>query len=130
MKIASYFVSHGGGPWSYMDGEFRQMHARLEASLADVPRQLGREPKAILMISGHWEEKDFTVMGNPNPPMIYDYSGFPEHTYQVRYTAPGSPELAHRVLELLQAAGIVGTFDAKRGFDHGAFVPLSVMYPN
>jgi aromatic ring-opening dioxygenase catalytic subunit (LigB family) len=113
-----------------MDGNFRQMHARLEASLADVPRQLGREPKAILMISGHWEEKDFTVMGNPNPPMIYDYSGFPEHTYQVRYTAPGSPELAHRVLELLQAAGIVGTFDAKRGFDHGAFVPLSVMYPN
>jgi aromatic ring-opening dioxygenase catalytic subunit (LigB family) len=99
-----------------MDGEFRQMHARLEASLADVPRQLGREPKAILLISGHWEEKDFTVMGNPNPPMIYDYSGF--------------PELAHRVLELLQAVGIVGTFDSKRGFDHGAFVPLSVMYPN
>lgn len=54
MKTASYFVSHGGGPWSYMDGEFRRMHAKLEASLADISRQLGMAARAILMISGHW----------------------------------------------------------------------------
>jgi aromatic ring-opening dioxygenase catalytic subunit (LigB family) len=112
-----------------MDGEFRQMHAKLEASLADIPRQLGHTPKAILMVSGHWEEADFTVMASSNPPMIYDYSGFPEHTYHVKYSAPGSPDLAHRVQALLQDTGIVVRLDNSRGFDHGAFVPLSVMYP-
>ena len=128
-KLASYFVSHGGGPWAYMDGEFRQRHAQLEASLASIPRELGLSPKAVLMISGHWEERDFTVMANPNPPMVYDYSGFPEQTYRVKYAAPGSPDLARRVQQLLQHKGIVANLDYSRGFDHGAFVPLSVMYP-
>jgi len=127
--LASYFISHGGGPWAYMDGEFRERHARLETSLASIPRQLDRTPKAILMISGHWEEKDFTIMANPSPPMVYDYSGFPEQTYRVKYAAPGSPDLARRVQQLLQRKGIVANPDYSRGFDHGAFVPLSVMYP-
>jgi aromatic ring-opening dioxygenase catalytic subunit (LigB family) len=129
MKLPSYFVSHGGGPWAYMEGEFRQWHAKLESSLADIPRQLAATPKTILMISGHWEEKDFTVMANPNPPMLYDYSGFPENTYRVQYSVPGFPALARRVQHLLQASGFDAQLDASRGFDHGAFVPLSVMYP-
>jgi aromatic ring-opening dioxygenase catalytic subunit (LigB family) len=129
MKLPTYFVSHGGGPWSFMDGDFRRMHAQLESALADIPQQLGHKPEAILMVSGHWEEPVFTVMANPNPPMIYDYSGFPEHTFHVKYNAPGSPDLARRVHDLLKAKEIAVQFDNVRGFDHGAFVPLSVMYP-
>jgi aromatic ring-opening dioxygenase catalytic subunit (LigB family) len=113
-----------------MDGEFRQRHAKLEASLADIPRQLAATPNAILMVSGHWEENEFTVMANPNPPMLYDYSGFPDRTYRVKYSAPGSPALAHRVRQLLHDNGLTARLDSTRGFDHGAFVPLHAMYPD
>lgn len=105
------------------------VHDRLEASLRDIPRQLGATPRAVLMVSGHWEERDFTVMSNPAPPMIYDYGGFPEHTYHVKYPAPGSPEVARRVQGLLRAAGFGGPADERRGFDHGTFAPLAAVYP-
>lgn len=127
-KLPTYFVSHGGGPWPYLEDARHTMRA-LEASLQDMPRQIGATPEAVLVVSGHWEERDFTVMSNPNPPMVYDYSGFPAHAYQVRYSAPGSPELAQRVQELLSAAGIAAHLDPRRGFDHGAFAPLAVIYP-
>jgi aromatic ring-opening dioxygenase catalytic subunit (LigB family) len=81
------------------------------------------------MISAHWEEPDFRVMAHPNPPMIYDYTGFPEHTYHIEYAAPGSPELAERVHGLLEDADIAVHLDAARGFDHGAYVPMAVAYP-
>jgi aromatic ring-opening dioxygenase catalytic subunit (LigB family) len=71
----------------------------------------------------------FTVMGNPRPPMIYDYGGFPEHTYSVRYDAPGSPELARRVQALIESAGLPARVDAERGFDHGTFSPMAAIYP-
>jgi len=129
-QLPTYFLSHGGGPWPYLDGEMRQAHAVLEASLADIPRQLGVTPKAVVMVSGHWDEEIFTVMANPHPPMIYDYGGFPEHTYRISYPAPGSPELATRIQDLLKAEGFSAGQDVARGFDHGAFVPLTVMYPN
>jgi aromatic ring-opening dioxygenase catalytic subunit (LigB family) len=102
---------------------------RLEASLQQIPRDLGRTPKAVLVISGHWEESEFTVMTTAKPPMIYDYYGFPEHTYQVQYPAPGSPQTAERVRQLLAEAGIPVGADDRRGFDHGTFSPLVVMYP-
>src|SRR5437867_2383701 len=127
--LPTYFVSHGGGPWPYLDGEFRARHSRLEASLQAIPRQLPANPKAVLMISGHWEEQDFTVIATPHPSMIYDYSGFPEHTYHITYPAPGSPALAQRIRDLAEPAGFEIRLDATRGFDHGAFVPLSVMFP-
>lgn len=129
MNLPTYFISHGGGPWPYMEDLRPAMHA-LEVSLADIPKQLPQPPKAILMISAHWEENTFRVMSNPWPSMVYDYSGFPEHTYKIRYPAPGSPELAERVLGLIKAAGMPTQMDAQRGFDHGAFVPLAVMYPH
>ncbi|MBN3925987.1 class III extradiol ring-cleavage dioxygenase [Nostoc sp. NMS4] len=125
----TYFVSHGGGPWPYMKDQFGQMFAQLKTSLQDMPRQLGVTPKAVLVISGHWEEKDFTVSASPNPPMIYDYSGFPAHTYQVKYSAPGSPELALRVQSLIQGAGHSVRLDCDRGFDHGTFTVMYPMYP-
>ncbi|MFZ6678827.1 DODA-type extradiol aromatic ring-opening family dioxygenase [Undibacterium sp. Tian12W] len=128
MKLPTYFISHGGGPWPYMEDMRKTMHV-LEASLVDMPRQLPYKPKAILMISAHWEESAFKVMTSPWPGMLYDYGGFPEHTYKVHYSAPGSPELAERVMGLIKDAGLPAQADAQRGFDHGAFAPLAVMYP-
>src|SRR5512139_3286837 len=129
-RLPTYFLSHGGGPWPYLNGPFREHYRQLEASLKETARELGGKPRAILVVSGHWEAAEFTVMANPHPGMIYDYSGFPEHTYAVQYSAPGSPELAGRVQGLLAAAGIAARLDETRGFDHGCFAPLAVMYPD
>ena len=127
-RLPTYFISHGGGPWPYMEDRRRALHI-LEESLKDIPRQIGVVPKAVLMISGHWEAEGFNVMSSPKPPMVYDYSGFPEHTYHVKYSAPGSPELANRVRDLITAAGLPAQLDPQQGFDHGAFTPLVIMYP-
>lgn len=128
-RLPTYFLSHGGGPWPYLSGPFRAHYHLLEASLKETARELGAKPRAILVVSGHWEAAEFTVMASPQPGMVYDYSGFPEHTYQVQYPAPGSPELAGRVRGLLEAAGLTTRSDDRRGFDHGCFAPLAVMYP-
>ena len=128
-RLPTYFISHGGGPWPWMKPETGGAYDRLEAALADMPRQIGRRPDAVLMVSAHWEEPVFTVMGHPRPPMVYDYGGFPAHTYQVRYDAPGAPELARRVQALIEAAGLPARIDAERGFDHGMFSPMAVIYP-
>ncbi len=129
MKLPVYFISHGGGPWPYIPA-MQASNAALAASLVDIPAQLGRKPKAILMVSAHWETHGvFGITAHPRPPMIYDYYGFPENTYQVQYPAPGSPELAGRVQQLLSSAGLPVVADTQRGYDHGAFVPAFVMYP-
>jgi aromatic ring-opening dioxygenase catalytic subunit (LigB family) len=109
--------------------DWRQMFGNLEASLKDMPRQIGMTPKAVLVVSGHWEAREFAVMSNPHPPMVYDYSGFPQHTYDVVYPAPGAPQLAERVRILIENTGLPARLDMEQGFDHGAFVPLYVMYP-
>src|SRR4051812_667667 len=128
--LPTFYISHGGGPWPWMKGQSYDAHQKLKAALQQVPQLVGATPKAVLMISAHWEEKDFAVMSNASPPMLYDYSGFPENTYQIHYTAPGAPKLAERVHGLLEGAGITAGFNASRGFDHGAFVPMAVMYPD
>ncbi|MDT7514602.1 DODA-type extradiol aromatic ring-opening family dioxygenase [Rhodoferax mekongensis] len=128
-RLPTYFVSHGGGPWPWMP-DMRDMLASLDTALADMPRQIGRTPKAVLMITAHWEERAFTLGSNPTPGMVYDYGGFPAHTYSVVYPAPGAPELALRVQGLLQEAGLPVALDPQRGYDHGTFVPLAVMYPD
>ncbi len=126
--LPTYFISHGGGPWYWMP-EMKPVYRELEKSLQEMSREIGVAPKAILMVSGHWEESDFTVMTSANPPMVYDYSGFPEHTYQVKYSAPGSPEIAVRVQDLMRDAGFDTRTDGSRGFDHGVFVPFAAAYP-
>src|SRR3546814_466489 len=123
MKLPTYFISHGGGPWPYIP-DMQASNATLAASLADIPKQIGAKPKAILMVSAHWETPGtFMVMSTPKPPMVYDYYGFPAHTYEIQYPAPGAPALADRVQQLLQTAGLPIVQDSQRGFDHGAFVP-------
>ena len=102
-RLPTYFISHGGGPWPWL-ANMRQMLASLEVSLARMPAEIGTTPKAILMVSGHWEEPDFAVMSAAKPGMIYDYGGFPPETYRIIYPAPGAPDVAARTAELLKAA--------------------------
>ncbi|HZV62418.1 MAG TPA: class III extradiol ring-cleavage dioxygenase [Methylophilaceae bacterium] len=127
-RLPVFFISHGGGPWPYIDG-LREQYAVTEAALKTLPQSLPSRPSAVLAITGHWEEASFTVSTAEHPPTIYDYSGFPEHTYHIQYPAPGSPELAARVRALLDKAGIASAENPEQGFDHGTFVPLSLMFP-
>jgi aromatic ring-opening dioxygenase catalytic subunit (LigB family) len=106
-RLPTYFVSHGGGPWPFMKGQYGATYDKLEASLADIRRQVGVRPKAVLVVSGHWEERKFTVSCGAAPGMIYDYAGFPAHTYQVKYPAPGQPQPAARVAALLRDEGVL-----------------------
>ncbi len=129
-RLPAYFVSHGGGPWPYMKEETGGAFDRLEASLVAIREELGARPRAVLVVTGHWEETEFAVSSGERPGMLYDYSGFPEHTYRVKYAAPGDPALAARVRGLLEGAGLRSRLDAERGFDHGTFTPLVPMYPD
>ena len=128
-RMPVLFLSHGGGPWPWVEG-MREAFAVSAREFAKLPQLLPERPRAILVISGHWEESEFTLATASHPPTIYDYSGFPPHTYQLKYPAPGAPELATHVLHLLRAAGIDAREDPSRGFDHGVFVPMHLMYPD
>jgi len=128
-RLPTYFISHGGGPWPWLSGQFRRYFDRLEASLQDTAREIGH-PKAMLVVSGHCEGPQFLVQSSPQPGMVYDYSGFPPETYQIKYPSPGAPDVAARVRDLLTKAGIAAALDPNRGYDHGTFAPLKAMYPN
>lgn len=126
------FLSHGGGPcfWMRFPPPFGA-HAfdNLREYLAGLLAVLPERPKAILVISAHWEEPLPTLATAAQPSMLFDYYGFPEHTYRLSYPAPGSPELAERARGLLSTAGIETAADPTRGFDHGVFVPFLIVDP-
>ncbi|MDG3005585.1 DODA-type extradiol aromatic ring-opening family dioxygenase [Paludisphaera mucosa] len=126
------FIPHGGGPCFFMDWTMGPHDSwdRLAAWLRSLPDLVGVRPRAILIVSGHWETPGFRVSSGPRPELIFDYSGFPPHTYELTYPAPGDPALAARVAGLLEAAGLTAAVDPERGFDHGVFVPLKVAYPD
>lgn len=128
-KMPTYFIPHGGGPCFFMDWGPDNPWVKMEQFLKDFPNSFPQKPKAILMISGHWQEQDVTIQTNPAPPMLFDYYGFPDHTYELKFPAGGSVDLAARVGDLLSGAGIKSQTDAARGYDHGAFVPLLVAFP-
>jgi aromatic ring-opening dioxygenase catalytic subunit (LigB family) len=127
--LPTLFIPHGGGPCFFMDWDPPDTWDRVAAWLKALPNSLGVTPKVLLVVSGHWEEEEFTLNSGAHPPLLYDYYGFPPHTYQLKYDAPGSPELAERVAGLLAAEGIPAHKDSRRGFDHGVFIPLKVAYP-
>jgi aromatic ring-opening dioxygenase catalytic subunit (LigB family) len=127
MKLPVLFLSHGGGPWPAM--QTGHTYDAMRLALAALPAALPEKPKALLVISAHWEEPAFSVATTAQPGMLYDYYGFPEHTYAIKYPAAGAPDLARQVLELLDQAGLNPQAVATRDFDHGVFVPLMVMYP-
>jgi aromatic ring-opening dioxygenase catalytic subunit (LigB family) len=119
------YFSHGGGPLPILGDP---SHAAMLDFMKKLPSRL-RKPDAILVISAHWEESAATLLGAPNPPMFYDYYGFPEEAYTITYPAPGSPELAGRIAGILEANAVPSRIDPRRGFDHGLFIPLKMMYP-
>lgn len=127
--LPTYFISHGGGPWPWVPA-WRRRFGKLEKSLVEIPREISEKPRAALVVSGHWEEPHFAVMGASRPGMVYDYYGFPAEDYRIVYPAPGAPEIAMRTADLIRAAGLPAQIDDRRGFDHGAFVPLFVLYPD
>ena len=103
-------------------------HAGLNRFLGGYADTIDK-PSAIIVISAHWEEAEIAITAAAVPPLLFDYYGFPAETYEYQYPAPGHPELAARVHELLGKAGIESKLDVERGFDHGVFVPLLLMYP-
>ena len=119
------YFSHGGGPLPILGDA---SHKAMVDFMHQLPAQLGK-PEAILVISAHWEENAATLLGAQAPPMYYDYYGFPDRAYEITYEAPGSPELANRIVSLLQERDIPAGIDPERGFDHGLFIPLKLMYP-
>jgi aromatic ring-opening dioxygenase catalytic subunit (LigB family) len=132
MRRPTLFICHGGGPWPFMDAAEvgrPAMWGGLDAYLRGLDASLHSRPKAVLCISGHWEEAEPTLNVAARPPMLYDYYGFPPHTYEIRYPAPGAPELAARVRGLLADAGIAAGEEGARGYDHGVFIPLMLVYP-
>jgi 4,5-DOPA dioxygenase extradiol len=91
---------------------------------AEIPK-----PKAIVIVSAHWESNELLVSGNPQPETWHDFGGFPKALFEVQYPAPGDPRLAAEVAEVLKTAGFAARIDSNRPFDHGVWVPLSLMYP-
>ena len=119
------YFSHGGGPLPILGDAG---HKAMVDFMVHLPSRL-RKPDAILVISAHWEESTATLLGAPTPPMFYDYYGFPEEAYEITYPAPGSPALAKRIAGLLGKNNIPAHIDPQRGFDHGLFIPMKLMYP-
>lgn len=128
-KLPTLFVPHGAGPCFFMDWEPADTWSRMAAWLRSIPELVRSRPKALLVISGHWEAPQFTVNAQVAPPLLYDYAGFPPHTFELEYPAPGSPELAAEVRALLDTAGIANEAEHIRGLDHGVFIPMKVAFP-
>jgi aromatic ring-opening dioxygenase catalytic subunit (LigB family) len=131
--MPTMFVPHGGGPWPFLDlSPFISHRERdaLAAYFTALPAQLPRLPRALLVISAHWEARVPTVMTSARPPMLYDYGGFPPEAYRLEWPAPGDPALAARVRSLLEGAGFATAEDPERGYDHGTFIPLKVAFPD
>lgn len=119
------FLTHGGGPLPLL-GDPR--HQELVEFLTEIPATL-IAPSAILVISAHWEEAVPTITSGSAPDLLFDYYGFPEESYAISYPAPGASQLAGKIHRLFLEQGLAADLDDRRGFDHGFFVPLKIMYP-
>lgn len=119
------FLSHGGGPLPILGDPG---HAALVECLQHLASIMPR-PSAILVVSAHWEEQVASITSGASPSLIYDYYGFPEPAYQIEYPCQGEPRLAERIAEVLAARGFESHCRDDRGFDHGLFIPLKILYP-
>lgn len=131
-RLPAFYIPHGGGPCFFMEpmpGFPPTLWDRMAAFLRSIPARVGTRPRAVLVISAHWECPVATVLNTENYALLYDYYGFPEHTYHLTYPAVGSPEIGARVQSLLTAAGFDTAQEAQRGLDHGVFIPFKLIYP-
>jgi aromatic ring-opening dioxygenase catalytic subunit (LigB family) len=132
-RLPSLYIPHGGGPCFFMEtppGLPRDLWDRMGGYLRSIDGAVGVRPQAVLVISGHWESERPTVNTAARPPLLFDYYGFPEHTYRLTYPVAGSPTLARRVRQVLAAADIASDEEPERGLDHGVFIPFKLVYPD
>ncbi len=125
-KMQLLFLSHGGGPMPLLGDAG---HEEMVECLKHIARKIKR-PSAILVISAHWEEPAASITAADQPALIYDYYGFPEESYHIQYPCRGEPALASAIHQHLTRAGIPTGLNQQRGFDHGLFVPLKIMFPD
>lgn len=119
--LPTLFISHGSPMLALQPGASGPALQRLAASLP--------KPRAIVLMSAHWESRELLIGSAAQPETWHDFGGFPPALYAVQYPAPGAPELALQVQQLLAQADLPSRLDPKRPLDHGAWVPLSLMYP-
>lgn len=124
-KRRALFLSHGGGPLPLLGDEG---HAEMVSCLQGIAQSIAK-PSAIILVSAHWEAEVVSVTTGERPELIYDYYGFPPESYEIQYPCAGNPALANQVVSALQNSGIEVNAEGSRGFDHGLFVPLKIMYP-
>lgn len=131
MKQPTLYIPHGGGPCFFMEWRMGPPDTwdRMAAWLRSAVDALPERPRALLVVSAHWEAERPTVTDGARSSLLYDYVGFPPHTYELTWPAPGDPVLSARVRALLEGAGIASEADPERGLDHGVFVPLKLSVP-
>ncbi len=130
-RLPTVFLPHGGGPCFFMDWTMGPPDTwdHLADFLRSLPDLLPEGIERIVVVSGHHEGDHIEITSASKPELLFDYYGFPEHTYRLRYPAPGSPELADRISQILDDAGISNRLDNERGLDHGVFVPFLLAFP-
>jgi len=130
--MPAVYLPHGGGPWPFTHDPVISnpaMYAEMAAYMKNLSMLPPQTPRAVLIVSAHWEAAEPTVMTNAQPPMLYDYYNFPPESYEVQWPAPGAPAVADEIQARLAQAGFSTRADAARGFDHGTFVPMKLAYP-
>ncbi len=125
-RSRALFLSHGGGPMPLLGDEG---HKEMVTCLKQMAVTIDK-PSAIIVVSAHWEATLPSITAGESPPLIYDYYGFPQESYSIEYPCPGEPSLASQIQNVLIDAGIKARLDSERGFDHGLFVPLKIIYPD
>ena len=125
-KTNILYISHGGGPLPLLGDSGHKEMVQCLRQIADTIEK----PEAILVVSAHWEALTPRITAAESPQLLYDYYGFPDEAYEITYSCEGNPTLARDLHTLLRSAGFDPALDAERGFDHGLFIPLSIMYPD
>lgn len=120
------YFSHGGGPLPILDDS---SHYQMIKFMKDIPSKI-QKPDSIIVFSAHWEEDIVTIQSGKEPEIMYDYYGFPEPTYSIKYPCKGDSELALKIAKLFKSNDIKYRLDDKRPYDHGSYIPLKMMYPN
>ena len=130
--LPTLYIPHGGGPCFFMDWTMGPADTwdKMESWLRGLADSIGARPSQIVVCSAHWEGEQILINSSLEPALIYDYNGFPPHTYELKYPAPGSPRLAEKIQSLLNAADISASLDAEHGLDHGTFIPFKLIYPD
>ena len=124
-RMPTIYINHGGGPLPLLGQQ-----PSVASFLSKYPSNLPYRPKAVVIVTAHWETEVTTVSCGETHPLLFDYGGFPPSTYEYKYPASGSPQLAERICTLLNTAGLPHARDATRGWDHGVFVPMMLLYPD